>query len=79
MSLHFTSLRAVGMVLLVTNQHTHGLIDHSLFGYNKKCSFGLIRIDTTKHDPELAYDVVNIDNEVIDTLEVKRSELSFGR
>jgi alkaline phosphatase D len=63
----------------LTNQHTHRLIGHSLFGYNKKCSFGLIRFDTTKLDPELRYDVVSIDNEVIHTLEVKRSELTFAR
>jgi len=61
----------------LTNQHTHGLIDHSLFGYNKACSFGLVSIDTTKADPELKYEVVNIDDEVIHTLTVKRSELSF--
>jgi alkaline phosphatase D len=62
----------------LTNEHTHGLIDHALFGYNKKCSFGLIRFDTTKSDPELTYEIVNIDNEVIHALQVKRSELSFS-
>ena len=61
------------------NHYTHGLIDHSLFGSNKKCSFGLIRLDTTKPDPELTYDIVNIDNEIIHTLKIKRSELTFAR
>jgi len=63
----------------LTNKHTHGLIDHSLFGYNKQCSFGLLRFNTKKSDPELTYDVVNIENEVIHTLKVKRSELNFAR
>jgi len=61
----------------LTNIHTHGLIKHSLFGYNSKCSFALLTFDTTKADPELTYEVVNIDNEVIHTLPLKRSQLSF--
>jgi alkaline phosphatase D len=61
----------------LTNIHTHGLIKHALFGYNKKCSFGLLTFDTTKADPELTYEVVNIDNEVMHTLRIKRSQLSF--
>jgi len=61
----------------LTNQHTHSLIDHALFGYNKKCSFGLIHFDTTKPDPQLTYSIVNIDNEVIHTLTLNRSELTF--
>ncbi|MGB2820825.1 MAG: alkaline phosphatase D family protein, partial [Phycisphaerae bacterium] len=61
----------------LTNIHTHGLIKHSLFGYNAKCSFALLTFDTTKADPELTYEVVNIDNEVIHTLPLKLSQLSF--
>jgi alkaline phosphatase D len=61
----------------LTNIHTHGLIKHSLFGYNKKCSFGVLTFDTMKADPELTYQVINIDNKVIHTLPIKRSEISF--
>jgi len=61
----------------LTNVHTHGIIKHSLFGYNEKCSFGLLTFDTARADPELTYQVVNIDDEVIHTLKIKRSELSF--
>ncbi len=61
----------------LTNIHTHGLIKHSLFGYNAKCSFALLTFDTAKADPELTYEVINIDNEVIHTLPLKLSQLSF--
>jgi alkaline phosphatase D len=61
----------------LTNIHTHGLIKHALFGYNKTCSFGLLTFDTTRGDPELTYQVINIDDEPIHTLKLKRSELSF--
>jgi len=61
----------------LTNVHTHKLIKKALFGYNAKCSFGLLTFDATAADPELTYDVYNIDDEKIDTLKVKRSELSF--
>ncbi len=61
----------------LTNVHTHGLIKTALFGYNSKCSFGLLTFDATTADAELTYDVYNIDDEKIHTLKVKRSELSF--
>ena len=61
----------------LTNIHTHKLIKHALFGYNKKCSFGLLTFDTTKADAELIYQVINIDDELIRTLKVTRSQLSM--
>jgi len=61
----------------LTNVHTHGLIKKALFGYNAKCSFALLTFDAAAADPELTYDVYNIDDEKIHTLKVKRSELSF--
>jgi alkaline phosphatase D len=63
----------------LTNIHTHGVIKGSLFGYNKKCSFGLLTFDTTKADPELTYQVINIDGKVIHTLSLKRSQLAFAK
>jgi len=62
----------------LTNVHTHGAMRGSLFSYNKKCSFGLLTFDTTRPDPELTYEVVNIDNEVIHTLKLRRSQLSHA-
>ncbi len=61
----------------LTNVHTHRLIKTALFGYNAKCSFGLLSFDATAPDPKLTYDIYNIDDEKIHTLKVKRSELSF--
>ena len=59
----------------LTNIHTHQLIPAALFGYNQKCSFGLLTFDTTKPDPELTYQIISIDNEVINTLTLKKSQL----
>ena len=61
----------------LTNQHVHGLINHSLFGYNEKQSFGRVDFDLTAADPTVKYTVVNIDGKAIHTLELKRSELQF--
>jgi alkaline phosphatase D len=61
----------------LTNQHVHGLIKSSLFGYNEKQSFGRVDFDLTAKDPTFKYTVVNIDGKTIHTLEIKRSELQF--
>jgi alkaline phosphatase D len=63
----------------LTNIHTHEVMPGCLFGYNEKCSFGKLSFDTTKPDPVVTYTIVNIDNEVIHTLSLKRSELSHGQ
>lgn len=60
----------------LTNVHRHGLIPKALFGYNEKCSFGLLTFDTTKPDPELAYQILSIDNELIHTFRLARSRIS---
>ena len=61
----------------LTNQHVHGLIKHSLFGYNEKQAFGRVDFDLTAVDPTVKYTVVNIDGEAVHSLELKRSELQF--
>ena len=61
----------------LTNQHVHGLIKHSLFGYNEKQSFGRVDFDLTAADPTVKYTVINIDGEAVHSLELKRSELQF--
>ena len=61
----------------LTNQHVHGLIKHSLFGYNEKQSFGRVDFDLTAKDPTVKYTVVNIDGKAVHSLELKRSELQF--
>ena len=61
----------------LTNQHVHGLIKHSLFGYNEKQSFGRVDFDLTVKDPTFKYTVISIDGEAINSLELKLSELQF--
>ena len=60
----------------LTNIHTHDLVGGALFGYNEKCSFGLLSFDTGLSDPEVTYQIINIDNEVIHTLSLKKSQLT---
>ena len=61
----------------LTNQHVHGLIKHSLFGYNEKQSFGRVDFDLTADDPTIKYTVVNIDGKAVHALELKLSELQL--
>jgi len=60
----------------LTNIHTHQVMAGSLFGYNKKCSFGLLQFDTTISEPQVTYKIINIDNEVIYTFSLRRSQLA---
>jgi alkaline phosphatase D len=60
----------------LTNQHVHRLVPGAIFAYNKKQSFGLLSFDTTKPDPIVTYQIVSIDNEVVHSLTLKRSEIS---
>jgi alkaline phosphatase D len=62
----------------LTNQHVHGLIKHSLFGYNEKQSFGRVDFDLKAKDPTFKYTVINIDGKAVHSLEIKCSELQFG-
>lgn len=61
----------------LTNQHVHKLIDHSLFGYNEKQSFGRVDFDLTAEDPTVKYTIINIDGKAIHDLTVKLSQLQF--
>ena len=63
----------------LTQNMSNSLREGAMFGYNRKCSFGLLKFDTEKVDPELTFDIVNIEDEVIHTLKLKKSQLSFSR
>ncbi len=58
----------------LTNIHTHPIMPGSLFGYNKTCSFGHLSFDTTASDPTVTYRVVTIDNEVVHTFKLSKSQ-----
>jgi alkaline phosphatase D len=61
----------------LTNIHTHKIMPGSLFGYNKKCSFGMLQFDTTVSDPQVSYKIINIDRKVIYTFSLTKSQLTF--
>ncbi len=63
----------------LTNIHTHGIMDGSLFGYNEKCSFGLLKFDTTKDDPTVSYEIHSIDNELIHKMTLKHSQMKHKK
>jgi alkaline phosphatase D len=60
----------------LTNEHVHELVPGTLFGYNEKQSFGLLKFDTTVPDPTVTFEIVNIDGEVVYSLTVRRSQIS---
>jgi alkaline phosphatase D len=61
----------------LTNQHVHKTMEKAgaIFSYNKPQSFGLVSFDTTASDPQVTYQVVNINGERPHSLTVRRSEL----
>ncbi|MBC8357293.1 MAG: alkaline phosphatase D family protein [Planctomycetes bacterium] len=61
----------------LTNRHTHPVVktDTLVWGYNKTCSFGLIRFDTTKPDPQVRFEAITIDGEKVHEFELKLSQL----
>ena len=61
----------------LTNIHTHDLMAGSLFGYNKKCSFGTLEFDTKSDDPTITYVIKSIDNEEIHRMTIFKSQLDF--
>jgi alkaline phosphatase D len=60
----------------LTNIHTHPEMPQALFSYNKKDAAGFLEFDTTAADPQVTYRIISIDDEVIHTFTVKRSQLT---
>jgi alkaline phosphatase D len=63
----------------LTNQHSHPLVEGALFGYNEKQSFGLLVFDTQADDPQVTYNIISIDDELIWSKMVKKSEISHAQ
>ena len=61
----------------LTNEGSHGTKEHALFSYNARPSCGLLEFDTTVENPTVTYKIVNIDGEVVYSLTLHRSQLSF--
>jgi len=62
----------------LTNIHTHGPVEGSLYSYNEHPHFGRLRFDTTKADPTITYDIINIKGEVVHSTTLQRSQLTFS-
>ena len=62
----------------LTNMHRHRAMKNPkcLFSYNAKQSFGLLTFDTTKPDPEIACRFISIDDEVVHTVTLTKSQLT---
>jgi hypothetical protein len=51
---------------------TPGLI----WGYNKTCSFALMRFDTTAADPTVTFEAITMDGEKVHSHQLKLSQLT---
>ncbi len=62
----------------LTNRHTHKVVETPglLWGYNKTCSYALMRFDTTLADPTVAFEAITIDGEKIHTHQLTLSQLT---
>lgn len=61
----------------LTKNGSHPLMPEAIFSHKGKPMFGLLTFDTTGADPELTYQVVDINNQIVDSLTVRRSQLAF--
>ncbi|MFP6899023.1 MAG: alkaline phosphatase D family protein [Roseibacillus sp.] len=61
----------------LTNRHTHPVVktEGLIWGYNKTCSFGLMKFDTSKDDPEVTFELIDIDGNTHQTHTLKQSAL----
>lgn len=60
----------------LTNAMSHPLMKGSLFGYNEKCSFGLLSFRTQGDAPSISYRIVDIDGNVQHAITLDRKQLS---
>ena len=61
----------------LTNIHRHECFDDALFCYNDKCSWGAVRFETNQPEPQVTYEIFDIDGTLIHTHQVSRRELEF--
>ena len=59
----------------LTNIHVHKTMEKALFSTNEN-SFGLLTFDTTTPDPTVTYRIISIDNKLLHTFTVKKSQLT---
>lgn len=63
----------------LTNRHTHPVVRTPglVFGYNKTCSAGMLHFDTTRADPQVRFEIVDIDGRSVHSATIVRSQLEF--
>lgn len=63
----------------LTNHHTHPVVktEGLVWGYNETCSFGLMTFDTTKSDPQVTFECIDIEGETKYEYTLKLSQLQF--
>jgi alkaline phosphatase D len=59
----------------LTNVHVHQVIKGAMFGYNEKCSFGLVSFDFTVENPTATYEIYSIDDEKIHSMTIALDQL----
>lgn len=59
----------------LTNVHTHPANPEAVFSYNGKNTFGLMKFDTTKADPEIVCQYWTLTGDIVYTQTLKRSML----
>ncbi|MFU8894274.1 MAG: alkaline phosphatase D family protein [Luteolibacter sp.] len=67
------------MSAIPTNYHTHPLVDGPgmLFGHNENNTFAMLRFDTTVEDPEVIFEIVDIDGKSIWSHRLRLSQLHY--
>ena len=63
----------------LTNKHTHPVVktDGLIWGYNKTCSFGLMHFDTTGENPQVKFELIDIDGKTHEEHTLRLSELKL--
>ncbi|MBA7570905.1 hypothetical protein ES708_12661 [subsurface metagenome] len=61
----------------LTKNGSHPLMPKAIFSHRGKPMFGLVTFDLEKDDPEIIYQVIDINDNLVDELIVKLSQLSF--
>lgn len=62
----------------LTNRHTHSVVKTPglIWGYKDTCSFALMKFDTTGDDPQVEFECITIEGEVVHNHVLKLSEIT---
>lgn len=60
----------------LTNNHTHGTRPNAIFSYNEGNFYGNLTFDTTKPDPEITFQCIQLNGESVYSLTIPKSKLT---